>query len=195
MATILIIDGGVPFHGVGGTLNHSYAELAAKTLAAMRHDARVTRVDAEWQAAQEVEKIMAADAVILTFAAWWMGMPWPVKRYIDEVFCAGLSKGGDGRHRDDPAHNYGHGGILAGKKRYMLATTWNAPLNAFVDPAEFFGGIGIDGVLLPVHKAFEFIGMKKIGETFMANDVIKNPTHAEDFVRFEALLKKNFSEL
>ena len=32
MAKILIVDGGVPFHGVGGTLNHSYAELAQKTL-------------------------------------------------------------------------------------------------------------------------------------------------------------------
>lgn len=45
MAKILIVDGGVPFHGVGGTLNHSYAELAQKTLTAMGHEATITRVD------------------------------------------------------------------------------------------------------------------------------------------------------
>jgi putative NADPH-quinone reductase len=53
MAKILIVDGGVPFHGVGGTLNHSYAELAQKTLTAMGHDAVITRVDGKWQAAEE----------------------------------------------------------------------------------------------------------------------------------------------
>lgn len=97
MAKILIVDGGVPFHGVGGTLNHSYAELAQKTLSAMGHEATITRVDAQWKAAEEADKFKAADAVILTFAAWWMGTPWQVKQYIDEVFCAGLSVGGDGR--------------------------------------------------------------------------------------------------
>lgn len=194
MAKILIVDGGVPFHGVGGTLNHSYAELAQKTLTAMGHEATITRVDGKWQASEEADKFKAADAVILTFAAWWMGTPWQVKQYIDEVFCAGLSVGGDGRTRTDPAHNYGRGGVLTDKK-YMLSITWNAPLNAFVDPKEFFGGVGIDAVLLPVHKAFQFIGMKNIGKTFMANDVIKNPTHAEDFARFEATLKENFAAL
>lgn len=194
MARILIVDGGVPFHGVGGTLNHSYAELAQKVLASMGHDVEVTRVDADWQGAQEAEKFKAADAVILTYAAWWMGAPWQVKRYVDEVFCSGLSAGGDGRTRTDPAHNYGRGGILKGKK-YMLSITWNAPLNAFVDPKEFFGGVGIDAVLLPMHKAFQFIGMQPAGKTFMASDVIKNPTHAEDFKRFEATLRENFAAL
>lgn len=136
MAKILIVDGGVPFHGVGGTLNHSYAELAQKTLSAMGHEATITRVDAQWKAAEEADKFKAADAVILTFAAWWMGTPWQVKQYIDEVFCAGLSVGGDGRTRTDPAHNYGRGGVLTDKK-YMLSITWNAPLNAFVDPGDF----------------------------------------------------------
>ena len=80
MAKILIVDGGVPFHGAGGTLNHSYAELAQKTLSAMGHEATITRVDAQWKAAEEADKFKAADAVILTFAAWWMGTPWQVDR-------------------------------------------------------------------------------------------------------------------
>ena len=65
----------------------------------------------------------------------------------------------------------------------------------YINATGIFGGVGIDAVLLPVHKAFQFIGMKNIGKTFMANDVIKNPTHAEDFARFEATLKENFAAL
>ncbi len=194
MKKILIIDGGVDFHGRGGTLNHTYADLAQKILTGMGHEVTVTRVQGEWVPAEEAEKVKAADIVMLNFAAWWMGTPWPVKRYIDEVFCAGLSAGGDGRTRTEPALNYGRGGILKGK-RYMLSITWNAPLNAFVDPKEFFAGSGIDAVLLPVHKAFEFIGMSRLGKTFMANDVVKNPTPEADFKRFEEMLKENFAGL
>ena len=194
MKKILIIDGGVDFHGRGGTLNHTYADLAQKILTGMGHEVTVTRVQGEWVPAEEAEKVKAADIVMLNFAAWWMGTPWPVKRYIDEVFCAGLSAGGDGRTRTEPALNYGRGGILKGK-RYMLSITWNAPLNAFVDPKEFFAGSGIDAVLLPVHKAFEFIGMSRLGKTSMANDVVKNPTPEADFKRFEETLKENFAGL
>lgn len=75
MAKILIVDGGVPFHGVGGTLNHSYAELAQKTLSAMGHEATITRVDAQWKAAKEADKFKAADAVILTFAPGGWELP------------------------------------------------------------------------------------------------------------------------
>ena len=51
---------------------------------------------------------------------------------------------------------------------------------------------GIDGVLLPVHKAFQFLGMKPL-PSFMANDVDKNPTFEEDRQRFKEHLKKVFA--
>ncbi len=188
MSKILVIDGASKFAGVGGTLNHSYAILAEKTLRAMDHEVTVTRVEDDWKAAEEAAKINAADAVILQFAAWWMSVPWQVKKYMDEVFCAGLSNG-DGRSCSAPKIGYGTGGKLSGC--YMLSVTWNAPANAFTDKDDFFGGVGIDGVILPVHKAFQFIGLKPL-ETFMANDVVKNPTHEADFARFEEVLKRNF---
>nr|WP_286313820.1 NAD(P)H-dependent oxidoreductase [Turicimonas muris] len=49
----------------------------------------------------------------------------------------------------------------------------------------------MDGVLLPVHKAFQFLGMKPL-PSFMANDVLKNPTLEEDTKRFKEHLKKVF---
>ena len=50
-------------------------------------------------------------------------------------------------HRLALPQNIGRGGIR--KARYMLSCTWNAPLNAFVAPEEFFEGKGIDAVLMP----------------------------------------------
>ena len=72
----------------------------------------------------------------------------------------------------------------------MISTTWNAPKEAFEDPSQFFEGVGIDGVLFGVHKTFQFLGMQKL-PTFMANDVLKNPTHEADFARFKAHLLAN----
>ena len=100
--------------------------------------------------------------------------------------------GGDGRTRTAPDINYGTGGLLTG--RYMISSTWNAPRAAFVAEGDFFEGTGIDGVFLPMHKAFQFIGLKPM-ESFMANDVLKNPTHEADFKRFVETVKKNFSTI
>lgn len=86
----------------------------------------------------------------------------------------------------NPDVNDGRGGLLKG--RYLLSTTWNAPLNAFTAPEEFFEGKGIDVVMLPRNKAMQFMDLTPL-PAFMANDVVKNPTFEEDFRRFEAHLK------
>ena len=59
-------------------------------------------------------------------------------------------------------------------KKYMLSLTWNAPMDAFTDPDQFFHGVGVDGVYLPFHKANQFLGMQRL-PTFIVNDVIKAP--------------------
>ena len=92
----------------------------------------------------------------------------------------------------NPDVNDGRGGLLKG--RYLLSTTWNAPLNALTAPEEFFEGKGVDVVMLPVHKAMKFMGLTPL-PTFMANDVVKNPTFEEDFRRFEAHLKAALKEM
>ena len=88
--------------------------------------------------------------------------------------------GGDGRSRSDATRLYDHGGVCI-NKTYMLSSTWNAPQEAFEDPLQFFDGKGIDAVLMPVHKTFEFLGMRPL-PSFMANDVLKNPRIAEDWI-------------
>ncbi len=74
----------------------------------------------------------------------------------------------------------------------MLSSTWNAPKEALDKKDDFFGGIGIDGVLFSLHKEFQFLGLKPL-PSFMANDVVKNPPLEEDMKRFKEHLKKVFS--
>ena len=117
-------------------------------------------------------------------------MPWQLKKYEDDVFVDPLLCGGDGRSRQDPSKKYGSGGKLT-EKRYLLSSTWNAPLEAFTDPNQFFEGKGIDGLFMPRHKTFQFLGMKPC-ESFIVNDVFKNPTIEADMKRWEAHLEKLF---
>ena len=44
---------------------------------------------------------------------------------------------------------------------------------------------------MPLHKTFEFIGMRKL-PSFMVNDVFKHPTIPEDLERWNAHLTKLF---
>lgn len=182
----LILDAGCQYHGQGGTLCHAYADTAAQILGSLGWEVSVTRVEAQWDREAEAEKVKKADLLLIQTPAWWMAPPWQLKRYEDEVFCVPGITAGDGRTRTKPDVNYGTGGLLKG--RYMISCTWNAPLAAFTDPKEFFEGRGIDGVFFPLHKTLQFIGLRGL-PTFMANDVLKNPTYEADMARFEAQLR------
>lgn len=187
---VLIINAGCRHFGSGGTLNAAFADIACRVLGELGHETTRTDLDAGWDIEEEVRKVLAADAIIVQTPGWWMSTPWQLKKYEDEVFVQPGISNGDGRTRSDPSKRYGTGGRLV-EKCYMLSSTWNAPREAFDDPEQFFGGVGIDGVFLPLHKTFEFIGMKPL-PTFMANDVFKNPTIEADFKRFEAHLRAVF---
>lgn len=172
---ILLIDGGQAFAHSGGQLNHTLHGVARETLTALGHEIQETVIESGYDTAQEVDKQMWADVIIYQAPGWWMGMPWTVKRYIDEVFTegAGTIYASDGRTRKDPTKQYGTGGLMEGR-RYMLSLTWNAPLEAFNEPGNFFDGRGVDEVYLAFHKSQQFVGMKPL-PTYMANDVMKVP--------------------
>ena len=91
-----------------------------------------------------------------------------------------------------PEKKYGSGGFLT-NKRYVLSTTWNAPLEAFTDPHQFFEDKGLDGLFMPFHKAMQFLGLKAY-PSFMVNDVFKHPTIEADFKRWEAYLTEHFGQ-
>lgn len=187
----LILDCGCENFGHGGTLNHFFTATAKDLLTELGHNVEVTRVGDEWSIPEEVKKILKADVIIVQTPGWCMGPPWQFKRYENMVLVQPEVCGTDGRHSATPNEGYGSGGFLTDKK-YLLSSTWNAPLAAFEEKDQFFGGIGIDGVLLPVHKNFQFLGMKPL-PSFMANDVVKNPQIPQDIERFKEHLRKLFS--
>lgn len=175
MENIFLINGGKKFGNSDGRLNKTLHDVAKQTLIEMKKNVSETVIDNNYNTLDEVQKYLNADVVIYQMPAWWMGEPWIVKKYIDEVFSSSDGKffKNDGRSSVNPTKNYGKGGLLKSKK-YMFSLTWNAPLEAFNDKDEFFGGIGVDNVYLHLHKAHEFIGMSAL-PTFICNDVVKNP--------------------
>ncbi|PVX39808.1 putative NADPH-quinone reductase [Pasteurella langaaensis DSM 22999] len=172
---ILLLNGAKSFGHSQGQLNTTLHNEAKTVLTELGHSIQETQIDAGYNIEQEIEKYLWADAVIYQMPAWWMGEPWIVKKYIDEVFTIGHGKlyQSDGRHRVNPTEGYGTGGLLQGRK-HMLSLTWNAPIEAFTREGDFFNAVGVDGVYLHFHKANEFLGMSQL-PTFICNDVIKSP--------------------
>src|SRR5690606_4437475 len=89
---ILLINGAKAFAHSGGRYNDTLHELARGELAEMGHVIQETRVDDGYDTEAEVDKFLWADVVIYQMPGWWMGAPWTVKKYIDEVFTAGHGK-------------------------------------------------------------------------------------------------------
>ncbi|GAA4503782.1 NAD(P)H-dependent oxidoreductase [Gluconacetobacter aggeris] len=175
MKNILLLNGGKVFAHSHGRLNDTLHAVAVEALSNAGFAIRQTKIDSGYDIQEEVRNFLWADLVIYQMPGWWMGAPWIVKKYMDEVFTAGHGAlyANDGRSRAHPERKYGSGGLLHGK-HYMLSLTWNAPEEAFLDSAQFFEGRGVDAVYFPFHKANQFLAMSPL-PTFLASDVMKAP--------------------
>jgi len=194
MSNILIINAHHKYPFAEGRLNGSLVQKADESLTAGGHTTRVVTIDDGWDVDRELENHQWADIVLLQTPVNWMGVPWTFKKYMDEVYTAGMGGqlcDGDGRHREAPEKQYGSGGTLVGKK-YMLSLTFNAPKESFDDAGQFlFQGKGVDDLLFPMHMNFRFFGMEPL-PTFACFDVMKNAEVENDFRRFAAHLGENF---
>ncbi|OLS64735.1 NAD(P)H-dependent oxidoreductase [Pseudomonas putida] len=192
MKKILLLNGGKQFAHSDGRLNETLHETALAFLDRAGYDVKTTYIDGGYDNQEEVEKILWADVVIYQMPGWWMGAPWTVKQYLDEIFTAGHGSlyASDGRTRADGSKKYGSGGLIHGKQ-YMLSLTWNAPQEAFDEPGQFFEGKGVDAVYFPFHKANEFLGMSRL-PTFLATDVMKRPDVPATVAAYEAHLAQVF---
>ncbi|AQZ32929.1 NAD(P)H-dependent oxidoreductase [Pseudomonas sp. MDMC216] len=192
MKKILLLNGGKAFAHSHGQYNSTLHDAAVAFLDRAGFDVKTTFIDGGYDVEEEVQKFLWADVVIYQMPGWWMGAPWTVKKYLDEVFTAGHGSlyANDGRTRSDASQKYGSGGLIQGKQ-YMLSLTWNAPVQAFEDPTDFFEGKGVDAVYFPFHKANEFLGMTGL-PTFICNDVMKVPNIEQDVARYEQHLAQVF---
>ena len=121
---ILLLNGGKSFGHSHGRLNATLHDVAKETLSGLGHVIQETVIDAGYDIEAEIEKYLWADAIVYQMPGWWMGEPWIVKKYIDEVFTIGHGRlyASDGRSRRDAAKKYGSRGPLQGRK-HMLSLT------------------------------------------------------------------------
>lgn len=194
MSNVLIINAHEPSPFSEGKLNASLVDKAATLLEKKGHSVRIVTMQEEWVVDEQLAHFEWADRVILQSPVNWMTIPWSFKKYMDEVFTAGM--GGalcafDGRNAEVPSKNYGTGGTRTNTK-YMLSLTFNAPKESFDDQDEFlFQGKGVDDLMFHMHANFRFFGMSAL-PTFACYDVMKNGDIENDFVRFEAHLNEQF---
>ena len=194
MGNVLIINGHQPYPFAKGELNAARVQMAEAFFAEQGHEIRKTIVADGYAIESEVEKHQWANIIMMQFPVNWMMTPWVFKKYMDEVYSAGMDGrlcDGDGRTAEKPKENYGTGGALSGT-HYMLSVTLNAPKEAFNNTLEpFFEGISLDQLLLPTHLNAKFFGMSHL-PSFGAFDVMKNADIENDFKRFENHLRTNF---
>jgi Flavodoxin-like fold len=97
------------------------AKIIREELEQNGHEVRLTEIKNGYDIGEEVEKHLWADVIITQSPVYWFGNPWIYKKYIDEVFNAGLLQqkmvANDGRTSSDPTKQYGTGGLMQGKKR------------------------------------------------------------------------------
>lgn len=178
-----------------GGLNKAMASVIQKELELRDFEVRNTHIEQGYDIDAEVKNHLWADVIFLESPVYWFGMPWIYKKYVDEVFTAGMMKGlfitGDGRTREDLSRQYGSGGLLQGRK-YMLSLTWNAPAAAFGDENQaLFGGRSVDDVFILNTANYKFCGME-ILPSFSSHDVLKAPDIDNDMARLRKHLAEQF---
>lgn len=194
--TVLLINTHLTYPGFSeGKLNASFHQKAKEFFEANNFEILETKVEAGYDADEEVEKHLQADIIILQTPINWFGAPWIYKKYADEVFSsAGISKKfleSDGRTRTDPSRQYGTGGYLQGKK-FMVSGTWNAPVTAFDDPNQIlFQGRNTADFFIPITSNYRFCGVDIVPDyncfdIFKDGDIAKNlenyPMHLKQFL-------------
>lgn len=85
MSNILIINGAKQFAHSNGELNDTLTDFSESHLKALGHTVQVTRTDSDYDIQAEIEKYLWADVVIYQMPGWWMGAPWTMKKYIDDI--------------------------------------------------------------------------------------------------------------
>ena len=194
MSNVFIINAHQEYPFSKGKLNASLVERAKNILFDKGHQVRVVTMKDNIVMKEQLDNFTWANTVIVQSPVNWMSMPWSFKKYMDDVFSAGMMGKlcmYDGRTAQGPKQGYGTGG-KKNNANYMLSLTLNAPKEAFDDTNEYlFEGKSLDDLMLPMHANFRFFAMKAL-PTFACYDVMKNPEIENDFKRFDAHLNAHF---
>ncbi len=166
-----------------GTLNNSFIQQAKDFFETKGFEVLETKIENGYNADEEVEKHLQTDIVILQTPVNWFGAPWIYKKYVDEVFNTGLASKklltGDGRTRTEATKQYGTGGLMQGKK-FMICATFNAPAEAFDNPAQvLMQGKSTADLFLNISSNYKFCGYD-ILTGYNCFDIYKNGDISND---------------
>lgn len=190
----LVINTHQFFEGISpGRLNETMAGVLNEELIKRGYAVKHTNIERGYDINDEVDKHAEAGLIILQSPVYWFGNPWIYKKYVDEVFTAGLFQQklltDDGRTREDLSKQYGSGGKLQGSK-YMLSLTWNAPAEAFGDKNQtLFDGKTVDDVFVANTANYKFCGVE-ILPSFSCFNVVKEAEVEGDIQRLREHLAK-----
>lgn len=191
MKNILIINGHEVTPYSKGELTGTLINNAKTLLTENGNTVEVVNVVDGYDVAEQLKKLVWADTIVVQMPLFWMNTPSSLKKYIDDVFTAGMDGtlcNFDGRTSEAPKANYGTGGTQTNTK-YMISITCNAPKEAFNNEKEYlFQGKGLDDLLFPTHLSFRFFGMQQL-PSFACYDVVKNPGIENDLKRFDNHIK------
>ena len=195
MKNILIINGHQRYDQIAeGKLTKLFIDAADEFLSKNGLNVKHSVIESDYDINDELEKFAWADYILFQYPVYWMGVPWMTKKYIDEVFSAGVNTVtyvSDGRSREDASKKYGSGGLMQGKK-YMLSLTYNCPDTEFDNKDSFFDGLSLDEANVATHKLFQFCGATPL-ETYAIHDIFKGDLDMDgELTRFKATLEKNF---
>ena len=196
MKKVLIINAHQFYEGFSeGRLNRTIADVIKSEMEENNYEVRQTYIEQGYDIDEEVQKHLWADIIITQSPVYWFGMPWIYKKYVDEVFTAGLVQQNlvvdDGRTRKDPNKQYGTGGKMQGKK-YMISLTWNAPKDAFNDSEQYlFEGKSVDDVFVGNTANYKFCGLE-ILPSFSCFNVMKDADVIGDIKRLKEHLANVF---
>lgn len=196
MKTILIINAHQRYENFSeGKLNHTMTDVAKAFFKAKQCQVLETKIESGYDLMDEVEKHLQADLVILQTPVFWFSAPWIYKKYVDEVFNAGMFTQkmltDDGRTRQDPSKQYGSGGKMQGKQ-FMISATWNAPKESFNNTHQLlFEGKDPRDVFSWISLNYRFCGFD-ILPGFNCFDVLKNPQIDSDIEQYTQHLETIF---
>lgn len=119
----------------------------------------------------DLDRVLAADLLVLSFPLWWFSLPAILKGWLDRVFVMGGVSGGDLGAFD--------GGALVGRRAVVLATTGGSA-EAFTRDGAFGSA---DDFLFHVHRGMlEFVGYDALQPI-----ITYGPAHLGDAERAESL--------
>jgi modulator of drug activity B len=195
MKNVLIINGHQRYDQIAeGALTKLFIDTADEFLSQNGLNVKHSVIESDYDINDELEKLAWADYILFQYPVYWMGVPWITKKYIDEVFSAGVNTVtyvSDGRSREDASKKYGSGGLMQGKK-YMLSLTYNCPDTEFDNKDGFFDGLSLDEANVATHKLFQFCGATPL-ETYAIHDIFKGDLDMDgELTHFKATLEKNF---